>query len=583
MVIVISTRRLARASGLLALLVMVLATAMPVLAQTDQSPSPNRAQNVLMDRLAPEQRAWLEAEGPLRVGFPGTAAPVIVTDEDGEVSGGWMTELVQLAALKLGIDVEPVVYDTVPGLVAGLESGDVHVAAGLSTRPDLLAFAEPGTPWAWTPVVLMVSEDVTGVDGLRSMAGRRVTTIPGSPIEARLVEDFPEVTYLPSDGITDGIDRVATGEVDGFLGPLAIVGYQLRDTDVQLFPVGEPIDIVEVGVWSVPGNPAGAILEAGRQLITDTELGVIHVRWTGFDLTAPGGDGVSPWVWRGILIGVASIALLGAFVVLLRRQVNRATSDLRGLSADLEQRVGQRTAELAMANGLLAQSNGRLAEFANTVAHDLRGPVTAITGMAEMLAEGTMPADRTGVAIEMIRDSTLRLDTMISDLLGRARNSIIDEVLTAGEFREWLDDLTAAEVDRAGTELVISSSLDDADVLAVDVAVLRHVVTNVVGNAIKYGTNADGAAIAVHVSCVEGDLSVVVEDNGPGIPADDRERVFEVGFQADEGAPGLGMGLPAVREALAGCGGSIEIGEAPSGGTSVRLTMPRLDTGGAPA
>ena len=87
----------------------------------------------------------------------------------------------------------------------------------------------------------------------------------------------------------------------------------------------------------------------------------------------------------------------------------------------------------------------------------------------------------------------------------------------------------------------------------------------------------------MHVSCVEGDLSVVVEDNGSGIPADDRERVFEVGFQADEGAPGLGMGLPAVREALAGCGGSIEIGEAPSGGTSVRLTMPRLDTGGAPA
>ena len=414
------------------------------------------------------------------------------------------------------------------------------------------------------------------------MAGRRVTTIPGSPIEEHLVDDFPDIDYVVSDSIPDGLGRVASGDVEGFVGPLAIVGYQLRDTDVRLFPVGEPIDIVEVGVWGLPDSPALGIMQAGRDLITDTELSVIHVRWTGFDLGEPGGDGLSPWVLRAVLIALAGIVLLVVFIVVLRRQVERATSDLRDLSAELEDRVARRTTELAMVNAELGRSNGRLADFANTVAHDLRGPVTAITGMAEMLADGSMPADRSEVAMEMIRDSTMRLNTMISDLLGRARNSAIDEVVTLADFRLWLEDLTAAELHRAGATLAVVSDLEDDTVLAVDLAVLRHAVANLVGNAVKYGVNPDGARIEVSVHCIEGTLSVTVADNGPGIAPELRERIFDPGFQADDAAPGLGLGLPAVREALRACGGSIEVGEAPGGGTAMHVLLPRLERDEAP-
>ncbi len=571
-----------RGGSIVVLLLVALGIAVPA-ASAPSPPSAQDAQNALLEQLTAEQRAWLDDEGPLRVGYARPSAPVVVVDEAGEVVGGWMAELVLLAALKLGIDVESVIYDTVPDLVAALEAGEVDVAAGLGTRPDLRAFADVTTPWSWTPVVLMIAEDVTGVEDLRDMAGRSVTTIPGSPIEEHLIRDFPEVDYVVSDGIREGIDRVASGDVDGFVGPLAIVGYQLRDTDVRLFPVGEPIDIVEVGVWGRPDNPAVGIMQAGRDLITDTELSVIHVRWTGFDLGRPDGDGMSPWVVRGVLFALAGVVLLVAFIVLLRRQVARATSDLRDLSAELEHRVAQRTTELAMANAELGRSNRRLTDFANTVAHDLRGPVTAITGMAEMLADGSMPPDRTEVAMEMIRDSTMRLDTMISDLLGRARNSAIDEVATTEDFREWLEDLTSAELHRSGATLAVASELADDDVLAVDLAVLRHAVANLVGNAIKYGVNEAGSHIEVHLRCVEGTLSVTVTDNGPGIDPDLRERIFEPGFQMDEAAPGLGLGLPAVREALQGCGGSIEVADAPGGGTEVRLLLPRLDRDGASA
>ena len=100
---------------------------------------------------------------------------------------------------------------------------------------------------------------------------------------------------------------------------------------------------------------------------------------------------------------------------------------------------------------------------------------------------------------------------------------------------------------------------------------IRHVVANLLSNAIKY--NPPGASIVIGTSFDgNGHLQVTVRDDGPGIPPQDRKRVFDMFFSTRPGGTGLGLFL--AKTAIDGMHGSIRIVDTPSGGSCVRITLP---------
>lgn len=108
---------------------------------------------------------------------------------------------------------------------------------------------------------------------------------------------------------------------------------------------------------------------------------------------------------------------------------------------------------------------------------------------------------------------------------------------------------------------------------------LRLALANVVSNAVKYHRK-DASDRWVHVSSSLDDsqaVEIVVEDNGPGIPAADREHIFAYGFRGDRDSEGSGLGLTIAHEAIENAGGSISLDEGSEGGARFTLTVPVIE------
>jgi signal transduction histidine kinase len=226
----------------------------------------------------------------------------------------------------------------------------------------------------------------------------------------------------------------------------------------------------------------------------------------------------------------------------------------------------------------LESSNEQLERFAGQVSHDLRNPLTAVAGFIELAADSPEVVAAPMVAAALFRAdaAAMRMDSMIADLLDFARLGgarprrqplELDELLTA-----VLDDLDQAI---RITETVVT--VDAEAHLSGDPTLLGALFQNLVANAVKF-SHAAGVDPRVDIRAYEldGNWRITVDDNGPGVPEDQRERVFglmERNTSSD--TPGLGIGLSTCRRIVDAHGGSIGIGESPLGGASVWVLLPR--------
>jgi two-component system, OmpR family, sensor kinase len=291
--------------------------------------------------------------------------------------------------------------------------------------------------------------------------------------------------------------------------------------------------------------------------------------------------------------GTALAGVAGAFVVArtLARPVaaTAATAD-RIAEGDLDARVPEpRTgatddelARLARSINAMAASlqQARHAErdFLLSVSHDLRTPLTAISGWAEALADGAAPDP--AAAGETIRVASARLDRLVRDLLDLAR-------LRARAFTLHLATVDLREVATGTLDGFRPELEDSALAVAIDVPPdpvlvegdadrLAQVVANLVDNARRH------AATRVHLQVMgagAGNAVLAVEDDGPGIPAAERPLVFERlhgGTRpAARAGTGTGLGLAIVRELARAMGGDAVAEEAPSGGARLVVMLPQ--------
>lgn len=525
----------------------------------------------VMDPLGPELRSWLDGHGPLRVGWSDFIGPTSL-HEDGVVTGGYGVDLWDLAALKLGIDVEHVVVGNPAEVVEALRAGEVDVAGAFARRPDLLEFAEGTEPFAWVETGFVAG---TGrFDAVRQdLAGATVTTISGSPHTVTLEEQFPELRYVETGGLLPGLQQVADGEIDLYLGPFGLLGFALRGTDVELRPIGPTVAVEPVGPYTLPGTQQAEVARLARASLTDAELALTNVRWTGFDLANPDQPAALPaWLVPVALGLVGALVAALLFVLLLRSRVRAATTELREVNEGLEQTVAARTVELARTASSLERSNQALQRFTSTAAHDLKGPLGAISGLVDLAVAMDLPAEQRDDLLARVRTSAVRLGRMIDDMLddavrlgaGRAR-------VTGTAFAAWVREVTAPEVDAVGADLQVTAPEVEVDT---DVETLRRTALNLVGNATKYAVNEDGVRIHVMLRRVDGAWELVVDDNGPGVPEEQREAVFERGTRLTHDDRGFGLGLSAIRDLVHGAGGTVGVEDAPLGGARFVVELP---------
>jgi len=214
------------------------------------------------------------------------------------------------------------------------------------------------------------------------------------------------------------------------------------------------------------------------------------------------------------------------------------------------------------------------------VSHELRTPLGHIRGFASTLLQRDLEWDpRTRE--EFLRDierEVERLDKLITDLLdmSRMQAGLLDAferrpVPPAALVSTALERVRELLADR---EVVVDVPTNLPDVEA-DASAMTRVIANLLENAAKY--SPPGSAVHVGATRADDDLRLTVEDRGPGIPPEERERVFEKFVRlprAGAGVPGVGLGLAICRSAVAAHGGKIWAEDHEGGGARFVVSLP---------
>lgn len=227
------------------------------------------------------------------------------------------------------------------------------------------------------------------------------------------------------------------------------------------------------------------------------------------------------------------------------------------------------------------ESRLRAALF-SSVTHDLRTPLASITASVTSLedAQATFSSEDRRELLETIRQEAERLNRLVGNLLDLAR--IRAGALAPAKTPTAVDEVIEAVLARlqpvlAGHSIRLKLR-EDLPEIPMDVLQIDQVLTNVLENAAKF--SPAGSEITVAAARWQSDVEVRVADRGPGIPAAERERVFEP-FVRGDGNPraGTGLGLSIAQAIVAAHGGRMWVESTPAGGATVVFTLP---AGGRP-
>ena len=217
-------------------------------------------------------------------------------------------------------------------------------------------------------------------------------------------------------------------------------------------------------------------------------------------------------------------------------------------------------------------------EFSANVSHELKTPLTSISGFAELMSQGLVPPDKVREFSLDIQKECTRLTNLVEDIidLSRLEEGGGDMTWEDIDLYTLCDDVLQSLEPVAKRQTVTLRLAGESLQVRGVYQVLREMIYNLCDNAIKY--NRSGGSVTVTVARSAGRASVTVADTGIGIPYEDQSRVFERFYRVDKSHSraigGTGLGLSIVKHAAALHGAEIKLQSQPEDGTVITVLFP---------
>jgi signal transduction histidine kinase len=413
-----------------------------------------------------------------------------------------------------------------------------------------------------------LTREVRAAARLRGQDVAAVLAANGSGPGLLAVDDAEELLIQVLD---EGGRVVAASPGAGGLAPVA----RLRpgESAEVVVPAGGPVE--EGGVFlavatgaDTPQGRRTVVVVRSTETVTEATVAVSGLLAIGLPLLL-------------VVVGATTWILVGralAPVEAIRAEVDAISGDALHRRVP-DPRAGDEIGRLARTMnrmlGRLEQAQARQRRLVADASHELRSPVATIRQHAEVALAHPDRTTTTELAATVLAED-LRLQRLAEDLLLLTRAD--EHTLALLRRPVDLDDLVFDEARRVrgASGLRVDTTAVSAGRVEGDPAGLRRVLRNLGDNAAR----AAGGHLAFSVAERDGVVLLRVDDDGPGIPNADRERVFERFVRLDDARArddgGSGLGLAIVAELVTAHGGTVVVGSSPLGGARVEVTLPRL-------
>ncbi len=512
-------------------------------------------------------------------------APKVFTEESGNPAGIFV-DIIEYIAEQEGWRLDYVSGTWGEGLDR-LESGTIDLmpdVAYTAERERIFDFGEVAVLSSWFQVY---AGKKSGIHSILDLNGKRIAVLERSVQQeafSRLSEGFDlDITLISLPNYQHIFEMVADGTADAaitnrFYGVMHAKKYELEDTSV----IFNPSNLY----FAAPRNSHGQLLSIIDNHVLDLKRDPQSVyyqslkRWTaeevGFELPA--------WVGiAGLTVGVVLLlSLVGS--VLLKRQVNARTHELRQVNREMERRIEQRTAELAAAMEKALAADHLKSAFLAIMSHELRTPLNSIIGFTGILLQGLAGPlnEEQQKQMRMVQSSSRHLLALINDVLdiskieaGQLKLDITSFDLPSSVAK--VVRLVTPMADKKGIELYVDMA-DDVERVTSDQRRLEQVIMNLLNNAVKFTEKGQ-----VRISCrVEQNdfYSLSVTDTGMGIKPEDLPGLFQPFHQIDTGIArkheGTGLGLSICHKLLLKMGGTIDVQSQWGQGSTFIIRFPKI-------
>ena len=245
--------------------------------------------------------------------------------------------------------------------------------------------------------------------------------------------------------------------------------------------------------------------------------------------------------------------------------------------SDITDRVSASRAELALQS--LREDKERTSEFIAWLSHEMKSPLTTVVTLSDLLGmneRGNLHPDQLE-DLNVIQQNADRLTLLVDDFLKISKMKAATFEIKPAKFRiaELARDIETSFAPVAkGRDQELSITAPDEQQFAVaDRELLRQAIVNLLSNASKYSPVNTTVSLDIWIDSY--DLRITVTDEGPGIPQEDRDRVFEPYRQLEKlDVPGTGMGLAIVRQIVELHKGTVWVEDSVGGGTSLAIWLP---------
>lgn len=272
------------------------------------------------------------------------------------------------------------------------------------------------------------------------------------------------------------------------------------------------------------------------------------------------------------------------------QQIRQRDNELEKYRHHLEELVHVRTLELAVAKNRAEAASQAKSMFVSNMSHELRTPLNAILGFSQLLGRDPQLDEGSRKKVASINRAGNHLMLLINDVLDISRIEAGRAVIRRAPFDlrdmlESVEEMIAARAQDKGLAFHVEHALDLPPAVEGDEPHIKQILINLLGNALKFTDKGSVSFNACRgLSAANSEICFVVSDTGPGIPADEQEKIFQAFYQTEVGierSESTGLGLTISREYTQLMGGRLEVESLAGKGSVFTLTLPLPQTSAA--